>query len=249
MLERETLDRGPENCVRVAPMAAARPVYTLLFTAFLVTAFTARSEAQTKTFALDSLEGLKLHNLNAEPVTYKGRQAIRVTGPPGRADRGEDKLVILTGTEFQDGVIEVDLAGKPREGAAGGARGFIGVAFRVAPDVSKFESFYLRPTNARAEDQLRRNHSVQYFSYPEFPWSRLRRETPGKYETYVDLVPGEWTKVKIEVRGVKARLYVHGAEQPTLLVNDLKLGEAKGAIALWMNPSTEGYFSNLRVSP
>ncbi|MDA2938397.1 hypothetical protein MYX75_09065 [Acidobacteria bacterium AH-259-A15] len=232
-------------------MAAARPIYTLLFTAFavlLVTAFPARVGAQTKTFPLDSLEGLKLHKVRAEPVTYKGRKAIRVTEPPGRADRGEDKLVILTGLEFQHGVIEVDLAGKTREGAGEGARGFIGVAFRVAPDVSKFESFYLRPTNGRAEDQLRRNHSVQYFSYPEFPWFRLRRETPGKYETYVDLVPGEWTKVKIEVRGAKARLYVHGAEQPTLLVNDLKLGETKGAIALWIGVGTDGYFANLRVS-
>ncbi|MBI3694911.1 MAG: hypothetical protein HY238_08745, partial [Acidobacteria bacterium] len=59
---------------------------------------------------------------------------------------------------------------------------------------------------------------------------------------------GQWTKVKIEVRGVKARLYVHGAEQPTLLVNDLKRGESKGAVALWIGPGTDGYFTNLRIS-
>ena len=52
----------------------------------------------------------------------------------------------------------------------------------------------------------------------------------------MDLVPGEWTKVKIQVLGDKARLFVHGVEQPTLLVNDLKQGQSKGAIALWVGP-------------
>jgi signal peptidase I len=41
----------------------------------------------------------------------------------------------------------------------------------------------------------------------------LRKEFPEKYESYVDLVAGEWTRVKIEVRGEKARLYVNGVEQ------------------------------------
>lgn len=204
--------------------------------------------AQTRTFPLDSIEGLKLRHVSAEAVTYQGRKAIRVTEPPGATGQGEDKLAVLTGTEFQDGVIEVDLAGRPGGGATEGARGFVGVAFRVAPDVSKFECFYLRPANGRADDQVRRNHSVQYVSFPDFPWQRLRKETPEKYEAYADLVPGEWTKVKIEVRGAKARLYVHGAGQPALVVNDLKLGEGQGAVALWIGPGTEAHFTNLRVS-
>ncbi len=209
--------------------------------------------AQTKTFPLTSLDGLKLHNVAAEPAGYNGRKAIRVTGPAGQprpaAEGGEDKLVILEGTDFHNGAMEVDLAGKPGAGAAGQARGFIGIAFRVTPDVSRFECIYLRPTNGRAEDQVRRNHSVQYISFPDFSWQRLRKEEPEKYESYVDLVPGEWTKVKIEVQGAKARLYVHGAAQPTLLVNDLKKGESRGAVALWIGPGTEGYFANLRITP
>jgi hypothetical protein len=204
--------------------------------------------AQTKIYPLTSLEGLKLHNVSAEPVTYNARKAIRVTEPADQKGQAEDRLVIVAGTDFQNGVIEVDVAGKPGAGAVQAARGFIGVAFRVAPDVSKFECIYLRPTNGRAEDQVRRNHSAQYVSFPDYSWPRLRKEEPEKYETYVDLVPGEWTKVKIEVQGVKARLYVHGVEQPTLLVNDLKKGESRGAVALWIGPGTEGYFTNLRIS-
>lgn len=205
---------------------------------------------QTKTLPLDSLDALKPHKVKAEAATLKGRKGIRVTDAVSTAGEGnEDRLVLVAGAEFQNGVIEIDLAGEPGPGASEQARGFSGVAFRAAPDVSKFECIYLRPTNGRAEDQVRRNHSVQYFSFPDFPWFRLRKEFPEKYETYVDLVPGEWTKVKIEVSGARARLYVHGAAQPSLLVNDLKLGEAKGLIGLWIGPGTVAHFSNLRWTP
>ena len=95
---------------------------------------------------------------------------------------------------------------------------------------------------------MRRNHSVQYISFPDYPWQRLRKEESEKYESYVDLVPGEWTKVKIVIEGVRARLYVHGSEQPTLIINDLKNGESKGALGLWIGPGTEAHFANLRVT-
>src|SRR6266851_4872818 len=203
----------------------------------------AASLLAAQSFPLQSTEGLTLRNVKAQPDSYKGRKAVKVT-----AEDSDNGLAILKGTEFQDGTIEVDLAGEPGPGANSQARGFVGVAFRVAPDAAKFELFYLRPTNGRAEDQERRNHSTQYDSFPDYPWFRLRKETPGKYESYVDLVAGEWTKVKITVNGIKARLYVHGSEQPALVVNDLKLGPAKGAIALWIGPGTVAHFSNLRVS-
>jgi hypothetical protein len=219
----------------------------LIHTSLIAGAGVLSLAAQPRTFPLDSTDGLKLNKVSAEAVSFKGRKAIRVTEPAGAPSQREDRLAILAGTEFEDGTIEVDLAGQPGGGATEGARGFVGVAFRVTPDLSKYECFYLRPTNGRADDQVRRNHSAQYVSFPDFPWPRLRKEFPEKYESYVDLVPGEWTKVKIEVSGVKARLYVHGNQQPTLVVNDLKLGQAKGAIALWIGPGTLAHFSNLRI--
>jgi hypothetical protein len=146
-------------------------------------------------------------------------------------------------------VIELQLAGKPGGNAGQGARGFVGVAFRIADDNSRFECFYLRPANGRANDQLRRNHSTQYISYPDFPWFKLRKDTPGKYESYVDLVPGEWTSVKIEVSGTQAKLFVHGAEQPCLIVNDLKHGaDHTGGVGLWVGVGTEAYFSDLNIT-
>ena len=65
----------------------------------------------------------------------------------------------------------------------------------------------------------------------------------------MDLTPGTWTKVRIEVRGDKARLYVHDATQATLIVNDLKTGpNGKGGVALWIDVGTVAHFRNLSVS-
>src|SRR5262249_580620 len=147
------------------------------------------------------------------------------------------------------GTIEVDLTGDTAPDAAENLRGFVGIAFRVAPDASRFECIYLRPKNGRSQDQLQRNHSTQYISIPGFPWQKLRAETPGKYESYVDLVAGEWTKVKIVVSGDKAQLYVNGAAQPALIVNDLKQAGPAGAVALWIGPGTIAHFANLKVAP
>lgn len=67
------------------------------------------------------------------------------------------------------------------------------------------------------------------------------------YESYTDLDAGAWTKMKIVVSGTKAQLYVNGSDQPCLIVNDLKLGETHGQIALWAHWSTDAYFSNLSI--
>jgi hypothetical protein len=45
-----------------------------------------------------------------------------------------------------------------------------------------------------------------------------------------------------------ARLFVHGAAEPCLIVNDMKLGDTEGAVALWVGPGTEGYFANLKIT-
>jgi hypothetical protein len=195
--------------------------------------------------ALTSTTGLVLHGTQASIVTHKGQPAVRLVQDPRAEGEG---YAIVPGPALQDGTIEVDMAGRPAEGANEGARGFVGIAFRVRSDHSAFECFYLRPTNGRADDQLRRNHSTQYISYPGFPWERLRRETPGVYESYVDLVPGEWTHVRIDFRDRRATLYVNRGPQPVLIVNDLKQAPASGGVALFIGTGTEAFFRDLRVT-
>lgn len=209
-------------------------------------AFTFAAAAQT--FPLDTMEGLRANKVIAEPVVHKDKKGIRVVEPAGASGNSEDRLLLLPVKDFESGTIEAEISGEPGSGAGQGARGFVGVAFRIGADPARFDAFYLRPTNGRAEDQVRRNHSVQYISHPEWTWSRLRKEEPEKYESYVDLVPGEWTRVRIVVDGEKARLFVHNNAQPTLVVNDLKQGVWKGQVGLWIGPGTIGHFRNVKVT-
>jgi len=198
--------------------------------------------------ALESASGLRLHNVTATPATLDGKAGLRVT----MAGTGpfDEMLALVEGLTFGNGTIEAEIAGKPRSDAPEGARGFVGIAFRVQPDLKTYDAFYLRPTNGRADDQIRRNHSAQYISHPDWPWFRLRKETPEKYESYVDLVPGAWTKIRIEVRGTLGRLFVHDQPQPTLVVSDLKTGaSATGGVALWIDQGTEAHFRALTVTP
>lgn len=195
--------------------------------------------------AAQSADKLTTKNALIAQMNYKGIRAIQVVATPGAANA--TSYALLKGVAFRDGTIEVDLAGQPAAGADENARGFIGIAFRIQDDGS-YEYIYLRPTNGRADDQVRRNHSTQYGSYPDFDFARSRQEAPGKYESYVDLQPGLWTKYRIEVEGRKARLYVNGADQPCLIVNDMKLEPKAGGVALWIEPGTEGYFSNLKIT-
>jgi hypothetical protein len=195
-----------------------------------------------------ALDKLELHNVKAEQVTYLGRGAVRVTDAGTEGLDDASRLAIVPGSSFQDGTIEVNLSGDTAPDPRPEFRGFVGIAFRVATGGSRFECFYLRPKNGRSEDQLQRNHSVQYISIPGFPWQKLRSENPGKYESYVDLVPGQWAQVKIQVVGSRARLFVNGAEQPVLIVNDLKQPSMNGSIALWVGPGTIAHFSELKVT-
>ncbi len=215
--------------------------------------------AQARQYPLESVAGLRLHNVVAEAATLAGKKGVRVTISPETARQAEamtpqqraqiEPLVVIEGTDFSSGVIEAEIAGAPGPGAGEGARGFVGIAFRLQPDMRTYDAFYLRPTNGRVEDQERRNRSTQYISHPDWPWFRLRQETPGRYESYVDLVPGVWTKVKIEVRGDRARLYVHDHPQPVLIVNDVKSGGgARGSVALWIGPGTVAHFRNVSVT-
>lgn len=223
--------------------------HLLITVSFLAFSFAALSQAKSKTFSLAGVEGLKPVHVVIEPAKYEGKKSLRVLDTAQGITSGE-KFVKLTEVVFHNGTIEAELAGRPAAKAGGTARGFVGIAFRVDETDTRYECIYLRPANGRAEDQVRRNHSVQYISHPHFPWEKLRRETPEKYESYVDLEVGKWTKVKIVVQDSTARLYVHGAAQPTLVVQDLKLGaDRKGAVGLWIGPETEAYFRNLVITP
>ncbi|MCF0073864.1 hypothetical protein LZD49_25515 [Dyadobacter sp. CY261] len=187
------------------------------------------------------------YQVTVAAADYKGKSGIALTMPT--PPKNEKTFAVLKEVDFHNGTIEATISGQPQANAGEGARGFVGIAFRVAADTSKMELLYIRPTNGRANDQVRRNHSTQYVSQPGYPWEKLRKETPEKYEAYADMVPAEWTKIKIEVKDETAKLYVNGAAQPTLIVNDLKQGkDLRGNVALWIGPGTLGHFTDVKVT-
>jgi hypothetical protein len=226
------------------PLISRLPLFALLLIPTVLVAQTVRQP-------LTSIAGLRPHNVTVGPATLQGKNGLKVMASQESLQPGTpvETLVLIDDLEFGDGVIEAEIAGDVRPGAPEGARGFVGIAFRLQDDLRTYDAFYLRPTNGRADDQVRRNHAAQYISHPDWPWFRLRQEFPSKYESYVDLLPGTWTKVKIEVAGEQARLYVHDMKQPTLIVNDLKSGvHARGQVALWLDAGTVAHFRNLVVS-
>lgn len=204
-----------------------------------------------------SSQRIRLTESRLEPVHVSmsierlmGREVLKVIKDSTVKAVDEPTFVRLTGVHFQDGTIEVKVLSRLLKNAPELARGFIGVAFRINDSNSKFESIYLRPTNGRAGNQLRRNRSIQYFSFPDYKFDRLRAEAPGEYESYADMDLNEWITLRLEVRGTQARLFLNGQPQPSLLVNDLKHGAtAAGGVGLWVDVGTEGYFRDVTIRP
>lgn len=157
--------------------------------------------------------------------------------------------VKLTNVDIQNGTIEIKMLSQIMENSPfPAARGFIGIAFRVDKENENFDAIYLRPSNGRADDQLRRNHTIQYFSYPDNTFSRLRKEANGLYETYADIGLNEWIDVRIEFQDEKAVLYINNQKSPSFIVTKMLGTSKKGSIALWVEIGTIGYFKDLKVT-
>lgn len=196
---------------------------------------------------------LNINNLEAVNVFMSsqkldGEDVIRVVKDSVIKEFDEPTFVKIKDFKFKDGIIEVKVLSRLLPCAPELSRGFIGLAFRINKDNSKFESIYLRPINARSESQLRRNHSIQYFAYPNYKYYRLRVESPEMYESYTDMTLNEWITLRIVVKGEIARLYINNNDQPSLIINDLKLGSnAQGAIGVFVDVGTEGFFKDMKI--
>jgi hypothetical protein len=156
----------------------------------------------------------------------------------------------LTNLDFENGIIEVKMLSRIQDPSPFEfAQGFIGVAFRISEIDSTFESIYLRPKVGRSDNQLFRNHTVQYYSYPNYKFDRLRKEAEGMYETTAPVDINEWITMRIEVNGQKVHMYINDAKYSTFVVDKMKGKMTHGSIALWVDIGTIGYFKDLKVIP
>jgi len=213
-----------------------------LNTTFLFFLFTSLVFGQK--IKLSQAGGLMPNNAKITELKFKGKNALKVNAIEG------NKLAIvkIPNSDFEDGIIEFEMASNRAVNANPENRGFAGMAFHLSDDNSAFDCIYLRAINGRAENQVQRNHTVQYFALPDFHFPTLREKFPEKYETYVDVIPDEWIKLKIVVERRTAKLYVANQSQPTLIVSELLNKKTSGSIALWVGGGTDAYFTNLKIT-
>lgn len=180
-------------------------------------------------------------------VALNGEYALCVVKAEKLNEYDINSYAKIIGSDFHNGTIEVDVRSRLLPDAPALSRGFIGIAFRIAEGDDHFESFYIRPTNGRCEDSERKGHAVQYFSFPEYTFSYFREKGITKYEAPADIGLDEWISLRAEIHGGCGHFFVNGIL--VLTVEEMKLGEsAHGAVGLFVDIGTEGFFKNLRIT-
>ena len=187
---------------------------TVLALALAALGFPALAQTIEAPFTVDlwEMEGASL-------VEHLGRQSLRGTAS-------------LKGVEFENGVIEFDLA-------VSGEGSYPGIAFRIEGD-DRFERVYVRPHRAgRYPDALQYTPTMNGIE----EWQLCNG---SGYTAGVQFPPDQWIPVRLEVRGTQARVYVNNAERAALEIHELRRGLSKGAIALVGENNAKAHFSNFR---
>lgn len=194
--------------------------------------------------------------VSADPVEIDGRGALRVSLLPEIAEHGvpgvdyvDQPTFLVLPVEVTDAVVEVDVRSRLTPTAPDYSRAFAGIAYRISSDLDRFEAAYLRPLNGRKVDPPAPRHlrAVQHFSYPEWPFDRLRENYPeGVFETGADIGPDEWTHLRVAFSGTRCDIAVNG--EHLLTVTSLT-APSTGAVGLFVDIGTEAFFSNLVITP
>ena len=179
-----------------------------------------------------------------------GEQLIRVVKPEENTEPDVPTYARLVGSDFHDGIIEVDVRARLMHWADIDCRGFIGIVFRASEEDDRFESFYVRPRNGRScTEPQRRIHTMQYFSYPGYTIAYFRERGIADYEAKADIEMDEWIHIRAEVAGAGARFYVDDMEAPALVVDEMFGGaDLRGGVGLYVDNGTEGNFKNFKVT-
>lgn len=182
--------------------------------------------------------GWQVFNRRANLLNIESRKAVQFD------ERVDDGLALLEDYQFKDGMIDIDIKGKNAL-----QQSFVGIALHVN-DETTYDVIYFRPFNFRSDNPERRSHAVQYMSLPNYPWKKLRREHPGKYEQPVQPAPDPdgWFHARIIAARSKVSVFVNKSEHPCLFVRQLNEHKT-GAIGIWVGANSGGAFVNLKISP
>ncbi|MCC6461369.1 MAG: DUF1080 domain-containing protein [Saprospiraceae bacterium] len=182
-------------------------------------------------------EGIRVFNRTATLIDEPSYQGIRLSKEYGEG------VAWLTGVEFSNGTIEFDVRGEDVK-----QHSFVGLAFHGQND-STYDAIYLRPFQFRAPDEVLRHRSIQYVSFPDFTWRRLRALSPGKYENAVDPAPdpNAWMRVRIVVQGTTVSTYINGNPSPSLVVEKVTAVHT-GSIGFYVADTSGGDFANISIT-
>ncbi|MCD4747081.1 MAG: SMP-30/gluconolactonase/LRE family protein [Bacteroidales bacterium] len=141
---------------------------------------------------------------------------------------------MLKDVEFEDGIIEFDIA-------VTGQRSYPGIRFR-AQSRANAENIYIRPHIIGVSQD-----ALQYTPIfnNEACWQLYNGDG---FTTGIDMPENEWVHVKIEVSGSQARVYIGNTKNPTLKIEYLKHGKSKGGIALISPANGSAHFSNFKIN-
>jgi len=201
----------------------------------------------------------ELHNVTGEIVKFQGKKVLKIERDlkalPFDSNRleatvDETHYARLLGLDdFENGTIEVKMYSQIQDPSPYlPAAGFIGLYFRIKEDDSEFESIYLRPKVGRINNQMARNHAVQYFSYPDYKFQTLRNKFPaGSYEGSAPVMLNEWITMRIEVNGETAEMFINDLKYSSFIVNKMLGKNKKGYVGLYVDIATIGYFKDLKI--
>jgi len=162
----------------------------------------------------------KWHLTNAKKVEFLGRQALM-------------GIAILKDVEFENGVIEVDIA------APEDVRAYPGIFFR-AQSLSNCERVYVRPHRAPFyADALQYTPEINGIS----SWQICNGEG---YTAQISIPANQWLHLKVEVFGTQARVFFNNDKKPVMHIHELRGMTRKGNIGVWGLGTA--YFSNFRYS-
>lgn len=188
----------------------------------------------------------------AVPVSADGREGVRVRLEPSReegvpgVDYVDQPTFLLLPDRLDTGTIAVDVRASIRHGVSEMSRGFAGLAFHITDDFTRFECVYLRPANGTRENPPppRDQRAIQYFSYPNWPFDRLREERAEEYERPADVGLDTWTRLTVQISAEKVTALVDGEE----VLQVLRLDPAPGSgVGLFVDIGTDAHFANVTV--
>ncbi|WP_255080593.1 DUF1080 domain-containing protein [Lacihabitans sp. CCS-44] len=202
----------------------------------------------------------ELHNVTGSIIEFQGKKVLKIERDLKALPFDEKNLEttvddrhyarLLGIDDFENGTIEIKMYSQIQNPSPyAPAAGFIGLYYRIAADDSAWESIYLRPKVGRINNQMARNHAVQYFAYPDYKFQTLRDKFPaGSYEGSAPVMLNEWITMRLEINGETAEMFINDLKYSSFIVNKMLGKNKKGYIGLYVDIATTGYFKDLKVT-